>query len=455
MSSVFAALGNIQCDVEHHTASFTFADVKMRMVEDLIFVDETLLSWEKYNQALDQLDAVAQILEQNKYQLDKGLMSVVNQDNQLGRLLGVYIPQEFRFEMEGPTTDATGDANKNAGTDNKATTVTQNNATDTSKEGKSVVDKAKELGKKIWEMIKSFFGKIAQGLQSFWQWIKNGFQSSKASNEKLLALLNAPGGAERYEKAVQQAKGFLEPGKFEGAQELTQKITEAPILKKLDNKNCAEVLITLNQDGTFQSNIAQLIGIDTGSLANAFIKVTENADKGLLPSIELNKEEIKRLKQNKSTLSQHGWSGRVDWVKDTLIATLNNYYTKIQENKGVVDFVKYASTYDWENSPVCKGQDGKPGADPKKVKTQVQALCKFYTQYNKLYLTCCNMWQDHLNAIKKYMNVEVGGVRTVDQNSGQSDVLTPNTQSGTANNPTNAAAQTTNQGQQPQTGKAQ
>lgn len=409
MSSVFAALGNIQCDVEHHTASFTFADVKMRMVEDLIFIDETLLSWEKYNQALDQLNAVTQIIEANNYQLDKGLMSIVNQDNQLGQLLGVYIPPEYRFEMVGEDKPATT-------TDNKGTTVTQNDTEnkDTSNTGKSVTEKAKELAKKIWETIKSFFGKIAQGLQSFWQWIKNGFQSSKASNEKLLALLNAPGAAERYEKAIQQAKGFLEPGKFEGSKALTEKITEAPILKKLDNKNCAEVLITLNQDGTFESNIAQLIGVDTGALANAFIKVTENADKGLLPSIELNKEEINRLKQNKAALSQHGWSKRLDWVKDELITTLNNYYSKIQENKGVVDFVKFASTYDWENSPVCKGQDGKPGADPKKVKTQVQAICKFYTQYNKLYLTCCNMWQDHLNAIKKYMNVEVGGVRTVD-----------------------------------------
>ena len=68
------------------------------------------------------------------------------------------------------------------------------------------------------------------------------------------------------------------------------------------------------------------------------------------------------------------------------------------------------------------------GADAKQVKTQIQSLCKFYTQFNKLYLTCCNMWQDHLNAIKKYMNVEAGGTRTVGQTNGQPNILDPKIQ---------------------------
>ena len=421
MSSVFAALGNIQCDVEHHTASFTFADVKMRMVEDLIFVDETLLSWEKYNQALDQLDAVTQIIEANNYQLDKGLMSIVNRDNQLGQLLGVYIPPEYRFEMVGEDKPATT-------TDNKGTTVTQNDTEnkDTSNTGKSVTEKAKELAKKIWETIKSFFGKIAQGLQSFWQWIKNGFQSSRASNQKLKDLLEADKDDTKFKNAVTQAKGYLDLSAFANSKVITDKIFDAPIVNKLDNKDCSQVLITLNQDGTFQSNIAQLIGIDSGTLAKAFIKVTEAGEKGLLPTIELNKEEINNMKKNKSALSLKGWEDKGQVI--ALIEALDNYYKKVAENKGVVDFVKFASTYDWENSPVCKGKDGLQGADAKQVKTQIQSLCKFYTQFNKLYLTCCNMWQDHLNAIKKYMNVEAGGTRTVGQTNGQPNILDPKIQ---------------------------
>ena len=449
MSSVFAALGNIQCDVEHHTASFTFADVKMRMVEDLIFVDETLLSWEKYNQALDQLDAVAQILEQNKYQLDKGLMSVVNQDNQLGRLLGVYIPQEFRFEMVEPTTSATGDATQNAGTGNKEATGTQNNATDTSKEGNSVADKAKELAKKMWEMLKAFFEKIAQGLKSFWQWLMNGFQTNKASNEKLLEAIKADekNGYAKLNKALQEAQGFIDASQANGnstkATEIAGKITKSPLIVAMDNSDCSKVMTDLNNLGIWNKSISEIFnGVDEASFKDIFMKVTPAGEGGLLPTIAVDKELIASLKKNKASMSTKGWTPQT--VIDCIV-TCNTWYENSKAIR-IPKFIEAAGRYDWENSSYVK--DGK--VEPKLAKRQCQAVCKFYTQFCKLLVALVDVLQSHINAIKKPFNVAVGQPQAAPQVNTSDVKGAPGPQTGQ-----NSTATTANQGQQIQSGNNQ
>ena len=157
MGNLFGALSNIHVDVDHRTASFEFADIKINMVEGLMQVDETLLDFERYNNAMDQLDAVVTSIESMGGMVDEGVMRLVNQDNQLGKLFGIYIPESLRFEM------ADGD-NANAQGNGAATGNTEQKATDAEKKetGTSVVDKAKELAKKMWEMLKEFFSKIAR-----------------------------------------------------------------------------------------------------------------------------------------------------------------------------------------------------------------------------------------------------------------------------------------------------
>lgn len=439
MSSLFGALSNIHVDVDHRTASFEFADIKINMVEGLMQVDETLLDFERYNNAMDQLDAVVASIESMGGMVDEGVMRLVNQDNQLGKLFGIYIPESLRFEM------ADGD-NANAQGNGAATGNAEQKATDAEKKetGTSVVDKAKELAKKMWEMLKEFFSKIARGLKSFWDWLMNGFMTTKASNEKLLAAIkaDAPGYA-KLNKALQEAQGFIDASmastSYTKSQNIAGKISSAPIIVAMDNSDCSKVMLDLNAKNIWQQSITELLGgIDEASLKDVFLKATPAGEGGLLPTIAVDKETIAGLKKNKAAMSTKGWTPE---LVIAVIETCNLWYDNISKIKQPA-FIEASGKYDWENSEYVK--NGK--VEPKMAKKQCQAVCKFYTQFCKVLAAGVDVLQAHINALKKPFNV-AAGQQTAAPNVNTSDVTNQNQQGGTT-----AQGGTTQQGGTPTNG---
>ena len=129
----------------------------------------------------------------------------------------------------------------------------------------------------------------------------------------------------------------------------------------------------------------------------------------MLPTIGIDKEAIKNLKTNKAALSTKEWSGKKDALIQ-LINQLNTYYDSVANFKAP-EFIELASKYDWENSDY-----GKANKDNAMTKKKCQAVSKFYTQWNKVVLACTETVQAHLNAIKKYLNVDAGGQKTAQPN---------------------------------------
>ena len=438
MGNLFGALSNIHVDVDHRTASFEFADIKINMVEGLMQVDETLLDFERYNNAMDQLDAVVTSIESMGGMVDEGVMRLVNQDNQLGKLFGIYIPESLRFEM------ADGD-NANAQGNGAATGNTEQKATDAEKKetGTSVVDKAKELAKKMWEMLKEFFSKIARGLKSFWDWLMNGFMTNKASNEKLLAAIkaDAPGYA-KLNKALQEAQGFLAANlatqASAKANDIANKAEKAPVIAAMNDSNCGKVMLDFHNNNYFQKGVAELLGIDEAALKDLFLKVTPAGEGGLLPTIAVDKETIAGLKKDKAAMSTKGWTPE---IVITAIDACNTWYDNISKIKQPA-FIEASGKYDWENSEYVKS--GK--VEPKMAKKQCQAVCKFYTQYCKVLAAGVDVLQAHINALKKPFNV-AAGQQTAAPNVNTSDVTNQNQQGGTT-----AQGGTTQQGGTPTNG---
>lgn len=404
--SVFGAISDIQVDVHHNQAWFSYEDIKLHLHDSIIEVDQALLSFEQFNAAMEQLEATVASIESMNGMVDEQVMSIVNHDNQLGKLFGVYFPESLRFEMaDGDNAGQTGNATQSTGNaaDAKpaATTEEQKQA------GQTLTDKAKEVAKKMWEMLKGFFAKIAQGLKSFWQWLLNGFMSNKASNEKLLAAINADTDGSKLTNALQQAQGYITFGEAQASMDTSTNILNAPFVKALGNSNCGQVMEGFDKESIWNSTIDKLLGIPEDSLKKSWLKVTAAGEGGLLPTIEMDKEAIKNLKTNKAALSTKEWQF-VHPAEQlvTLIKSLNTYYDQVAAFKPP-QFIELASKYDWEGSDY-----GKTAKDNAMTKKKCQAVAKFYTQWNKVVLACTDTVQAHLNAIKKYMNVDSGGQKT-------------------------------------------
>lgn len=404
--SVFGAISDIQVDVHHNQAWFSYEDIKLHLHDSIIEVDQALLSFEQFNAAMEQLEATVASIESMNGMVDEQVMSIVNHDNQLGKLFGVYFPESLRFEMaDGDNAGQTGNATQPTGnaTDAKpaATTDEQKQA------GQTLTDKAKEVAKKMWEMLKAFFEKISRGLKSFWQWLLNGFMTNKASNQKLLDAIKADSqnGYSKLNKALQEAQGFIDASQAKGnatkATEIASKITKAPIIVAMDNSDCSKVMTALNELGIWNKPIAELLnGVDEASLKDVFMKATPAGEGGLLPTIGVDKELIATLKKNKAALSTKGWTP--DTVIDCIVVC-NSWYDNVKQIQ-IPKFIEAAGKYDWENSSYVK--DGK--VEPKLAKRQCQAVCKFYTQFCKVLLAVVDVLQAHINAIKKPFNVAVG-----------------------------------------------
>lgn len=304
--SVFGAISDIQVDVHHNQAWFSYEDIKLHLHDSIIEVDQALLSFEQFNAAMEQLEATVASIESMNGMVDEQVMSIVNHDNQLGKLFGVYFPESLRFEMaDGDNAGQTGNATQSTGNaaDAKpaATTEEQKQA------GQTLTDKAKEVAKKMWEMLKGFFAKIAQGLKSFWQWLLNGFMSNKASNEKLLAAINADTDGSKLTNALQQAQGYITFGEAQASMDTSTNILNAPFVKALGNSNCGQVMEGFDKESIWNSTIDKLLGIPEDSLKKSWLKVTAAGEGGLLPTIEMDKEAIKNLKTNKAALSTKEW----------------------------------------------------------------------------------------------------------------------------------------------------
>ena len=403
--SVFGAISDIQVDVHHHQAWFSYEDIKLHLHDSIIEVDQALMSFEKFNAAMEQLDATIHSIESMNGMVDEQVMHIVNHDNQLGKLFGIYFPESLRFEMAddnkaGQTGTAQTGTNNAGAANNTATTEEKKQA------GESLTDKAKEVAKKMWEMLKGFFAKIAQGLKSFWQWLLNGFMSNKASNEKLLAAINADTDGSKLTNALQQAQGYITFGEAQASMDTSTKILNAPFVKALGNSNCGQVMEGFDSESIWNSTIDKLLGIAEDSLKKSWLKVTAAGEGGLLPTIEIDKEAIKNLKTNKASLSNKEWQITVKEGIIALINSLNTYYNQVAEFKPP-QFIELASKYDWEGSDY-----GKKNKDNAMIKKKCQAVAKFYTQWNKVVLACTDTVQAHFNAIKKYMNVDSGGQKT-------------------------------------------
>lgn len=397
--NMFGAISDIQVDVKHREAWFSYEDIRLHLHDSIVEVDQAVVGFEQYIAASTQLEATIASIESMNGMVDEQVMHIVNQNNQLGKLLGIYIPESMRFEMAD---------------DNKADTATNTSATTDEKKqtGESIASKAKEVASKMWEMLKGFFAKIAHGLKSFWQWLVNGFMSNKASNEKLLAAINADDGS-KLNEAVKQAQGFITFGEAQKAMNVSEKILKAPFVEWMRPSNCSAVMDTFDTNSIWNTAVDKLLGIDEATLKDAWIRVIASGEGGLLPAIELDKEQIKNLKTNKGPLSAKQWEG----VRDGLIAiiqSINNYYQSVSDFEPP-QFIELASKYDWENS-----EYGKKNTDNAMTKKKCQAVCKFYTQWNKIVLACTDTVQAHLNAIKKFMNVDTGGQKTAqpDPNGG-------------------------------------
>ena len=403
MSGLFGAISNIQVDVQHNQAWFSYEDIKLHLHDAIIEVDQAVLSFEQFNAAMDQLDATMVSIESMNGMVDEQVMSIVNHDNQLGKLFGIYIPESLRFEMadEAPA----GQTGNQTGTATDAKPAATN--AEKQQTGESVTDKAKEVAKKMWEMLKAFFEKIARGLKSFWQWLMNGFMTNKASNEKLLEAIKVDqqNGYPKLNKALQEAQGFIDASQEKSNEtrvsEITSKISKAQILIAMDDSDCGKVMTKLNDLGIWNKPINELLnGVDEAALKDVFMKVTPAGEGGLLPTIGVDKEAIAALKKNKAALSTKGWTPNT--VLDCIVVC-NSWYENAKQIS-TPKFIEASGKYDWENSTYVK--DGK--VEPKLAKRQCQAVCKFYTQFCKLCLALVDVLQAHINAIKKPFNVAVG-----------------------------------------------
>ena len=99
MSGVFGAISDIQVDVHHNQAWFSYEDIKLHLHDSIIEVDQALLSFEQFNAAMEQLESTVASIESMNGMVDEQIMHIVNHDNQLGKLFGVYFPESLRFEM--------------------------------------------------------------------------------------------------------------------------------------------------------------------------------------------------------------------------------------------------------------------------------------------------------------------------------------------------------------------
>lgn len=397
--NMFGAISDIQVDTLHREARFSYEDIKLHLHDSIVEVDQAVIGLEQYIAASAQLEATIASIESMKGMVDEQVMCIVNRDNQLGKLFGIYIPESLRFEMADENTTANAKPSA-ATTDEKQKT------------GQSVTEKAKEVVGKMWEMLKTFFAKIAHGLKSFWQWLVNGFMSNKASNEKLLAAIQADTDGSKLTEALKQAQGFITFGEAQKAMNASANILKAPFVEWMRPSDCSAVMDTFDKNSIWNTTVDKLLGIDEATLKDAWIRVIASGDGGLLPAIELDKSQLKNLKTNKGPLSAKQWDG----VRDGLIAiiqSMNNYYQSVSDFEPP-KFIELASKFDWENS-----EYGKKNTDHAMTKKKCQAVCKFYTQWNKIVLACTDTVQAHLNAIKKYMNVDAGGQRTAQPNPEQ------------------------------------
>lgn len=391
MASPFGAIANIHVNEQKREATFTFADIKLQLHEDMMTVKETFISMEKYLQALEQLEQISVSIEAMDGSVDESILSLVNQDNKLGKLLGVYLPPSLRFEMAEATAAAT----------TPPVTANPANATPAEKKeaGSSLTDRIKETAKKMWEVLKGFFAKIANGLKSFWQWIRHGFKSNKDFNAKLAADIE-PLSEEQVNAVLMAAQGYLRPEDFPAAKALFDNLFNVPFIKKLEDRNCESVILNMEKDGTFTANLTTLVGLSEEDLKKSFVKVTPAAGADRLPKLELDKEGLKAKKANKATMKTLGWNK--NFLRQ-LLTDVNAYYSNVEKTEGIPGFVDAAQSFDWENSKLVKPDQAGKVPDLATIKAEVQSVLKFYTQLNKLYLICCDPWQDHLDAIRKYM----------------------------------------------------
>ena len=400
--SVFGAISDIRVDVHHREAWFSYEDIKLHLHDSIVEVDQALLSFEQFNAAMEQLDATMVSIESMNGMVDEQVMHIVNHDNQLGKLFGIYIPESLRFEM------ADGDQN-NQTNNNAAGTDAKPAATNEEKQqaGQSLTDKAKDLAKKMWEMLKAFFEKISRGLKSFWQWLLNGFMTNKASNQKLLDAIKADGPEyPKLKKALGEAQGYIDGSQATECankiRDIGEKILQSQFLIALDSdSDCGKVMTKLNEIGIWNKPINELLnGVDEASLKDVFIKVTPAGEGGLLPTIGADKELVATLKKNKAALATKNWTPE---LVISCIEVCNNYYDSAK-SRAIPKFIDAAGKFNWEESTYVK--DGK--VEPKLAKRQCQAVCKFYTQICKLDLALTDVLQAHINAIKKPFNVAVG-----------------------------------------------
>lgn len=397
--NMFGAISNIRVDSERNEAWFSYEDIKLHLHDAIVEVDQAVMSFEQYITAMDQLDATVASIESMNGMVDEQVMHIVNHDNQLGKLFGIYIPESLRFEMADET--PTNNQQSASGTENTST------ATDDEKQktGESLMDKAKEVAKKMWEMIKAFFARIAHGLKSFWQWLVNGFMSNKASNEKLIAAIKAADD-NKLTEAFQQAQGYITFGEAQTSMGVANKILDAPFITVLRLDGCDKVMDKFDSDSIWNSTIDKLLGLTEDELKKSWLKVTAAGENGLLPTIELDKAAIKNLKTNKAALSTKEWQTTIRNELIALIESVNAYYGKVAEFKPP-EFIEKASKFDWEAS-----EYGKKATDKAMVKKKCQAVSKFYTQWNKVVLACTDTVQAHFNAIKKYLKVDSAGQQT-------------------------------------------
>lgn len=406
MSGMFGAISNIKVDTQRREAWFSYEDIKLHLHDTMIEVDQAMLSFEQFNTAMDQLDATVASIESMGGMVDEQVMSIVNHDNQLGKLFGIYIPESLRFEMADENkAGQTGNATQPTGTATDAKPAATDN--EKQKTGESLVDKAKEVAKKLWEMLKAFFEKIARGLKSFWQWLMNGCMTNKASNEKLKAAILAEQsqGYPKTTKALQEAQGFIKADladkNSKSAKALAEKLKQSPILAAMDNSDCSAVMLKLNEANVWQMNISQLLGgVDEAALKDMFLKSIPAGEGGLLPTISVDKESIKSAKQNKSAMST------LNWTPDLIIAVIdacNDWYDNCSKAE-MKPFIEAAGKYNWEQSKYVT--DGK--VEPNMAKRQCQAVCRFYIQYCKILTAGVDILQAHINAVKKPFNVAVG-----------------------------------------------
>jgi len=403
MSNLFGGISDIKVDLPNRTATFSFEEVKISMHDSIMEVEHSLNSLFHYFQAIDQLDAVLESIQESKGEVSPAIMQLVNQDNQLGKLFGIYIPKSLRYEMDDSPIDA---MNKKAAAPAPATNTPNNTSTtptataDEKKEtGTTITEKAKGVMQKTWEVVKAFFAKIAQSLKSFWQWLKNGFNTNSELNKKLEALIKADTSGELTSAALKKAIGFLPANQAEKFGPVTTKILSAPFLMMLNSTNCSDVMKQMDAKNIWNMDATGLLGINEELLKDDFILFTAASGTNLLPTLAQDKEGLNALKANKQPMEQLGWT------KDLLLRTivnLNEFYALINKG-GIPLFVTEAPNYNWETSEYVKSAQ-----DQKQARNRVQAVTKFFAQICKVFVSCGNVPQLHLTAISKFMKAEPG-----------------------------------------------